>query len=173
MQPTSALQKAFRKFRLTTKDIKKGFYKGTGSGSMGRHTKHGGYVIEFQKVRTYVVPSGLDSFKVCTPRSFMSSFAHYSTMNGPRNKEDQLGMYEMRYRGTNGRKDTDLSTRKSPNNSYQSAAKQTANHTTHPQLTPFVTKSVEKVKGRYEGNAKGPDDPELYLNRWKDVNGLD
>ncbi|KAI0155162.1 mitochondrial ribosomal protein L27-domain-containing protein [Xylariaceae sp. FL1272] len=103
MQPTPVLQKAFRKFRLTTKDIKKGFYKGTGSGSMGRHTKHGGYVIEFQKVRTYVVPPGLDSFK----------------------------------------------------------------------LTPFVTKSVEKVKGRYEGNPKGPDDPQLYLDHWKDVNGLD
>lgn len=31
---------------------------------MGRHTKHGGYVIEWRKVRTYVVPAGLKDFKV-------------------------------------------------------------------------------------------------------------
>lgn len=60
--------RAFRKFPLTTKDINKGFYKGTGSGSMGRHTKFGGYVLDWQKVRTYVVPPELDSFKVRTPR---------------------------------------------------------------------------------------------------------
>lgn len=65
MKPTAALLKRFRKFTLTTKDINKGFYKGTGSGSMGRHTKHGGYVIEWDKVRTYVVPADLDTFNVC------------------------------------------------------------------------------------------------------------
>jgi large subunit ribosomal protein L41 len=42
----------------------KGFYKGTGSGSMGDHTKHGGYIINWDKVRTYVVPDGLDQFPV-------------------------------------------------------------------------------------------------------------
>ncbi|KAL8723081.1 MAG: hypothetical protein Q9225_000552 [Loekoesia sp. 1 TL-2023] len=41
-----------------------GYYKGTGSGSMGRHTKHGGYVIQNQKVRTYVVPKDLKDFKL-------------------------------------------------------------------------------------------------------------
>jgi len=40
----------------------KGYYKGTGSGSMGRHTKHGGYIIEWEKVRTYVVPPNLKDF---------------------------------------------------------------------------------------------------------------
>ncbi|KAI1380170.1 mitochondrial ribosomal protein L27-domain-containing protein [Hypoxylon crocopeplum] len=64
MQPTQALQKAFRKLPLTTKDINKGFYKGTRTGSMGRHTKFGGYVIDWDKVRTYVVPADLDSFKL-------------------------------------------------------------------------------------------------------------
>ncbi|RUS14587.1 LOW QUALITY PROTEIN: mitochondrial ribosomal protein L27-domain-containing protein [Endogone sp. FLAS-F59071] len=29
---------------------------GTGSGSMGRHTKRGGYEIDWNKVRTFVVP---------------------------------------------------------------------------------------------------------------------
>jgi len=68
MKATQVLQvitsRPYRKLRLTTKDINKGFYKGTGSGSMGRHTKHGGYVIEYRKVRTYVVPEGLGDFKV-------------------------------------------------------------------------------------------------------------
>ncbi|OTA62271.1 50S ribosomal protein YmL27 [Hypoxylon sp. EC38] len=64
MQPTQALLKRFRKLPLTTKDIKKGFYKGTRTGSMGRHTKFGGYIIDWDKVRTYVVPVGLDTFKL-------------------------------------------------------------------------------------------------------------
>lgn len=64
MQPTRVLQgMRYRKLRLTTKDVNKGFYKGTGTGSMGRHTKKGGYVIEWAKVRTYVVPP-LEGFKV-------------------------------------------------------------------------------------------------------------
>jgi hypothetical protein len=31
---------------------------------MGRHTKHGDYVIEWHKVRTYIVPEALKDFKV-------------------------------------------------------------------------------------------------------------
>ncbi|KAI0477835.1 putative ribosomal protein [Xylariaceae sp. FL0804] len=102
MQPTASLQKTFRKLQLTTKDIKKGFYKGTRTGSMGRHTKHGGYVIEYAKVRTYVVPP-LADFK----------------------------------------------------------------------LTPFVTNKKAPMHGQYEGYAQGPKNPALYLQRWKDENGLD
>lgn len=71
MQPTSALlslarqpKRAFRKLPLTTKDMNKGFYKGTRTGSMGAHTKFGGYKIDWAKVRTYVVPAGLETFKV-------------------------------------------------------------------------------------------------------------
>jgi large subunit ribosomal protein L41 len=64
MQPTRALLgMRYRKLRLTTKDINKGYYKGTRTGSMGRHTKKGGYIIEWHKVRTYVCPP-LDGFKV-------------------------------------------------------------------------------------------------------------
>ncbi|TRX92342.1 hypothetical protein FHL15_006728 [Xylaria flabelliformis] len=103
MQPTQVLLKQWRKLPLTTKDIKKGFYKGTRTGSMGRHTKHGSYRIEWNKVRTYVVPPGLSEFK----------------------------------------------------------------------LTPFVTPKIETTRGRYEGYAKGPKSPELYLDRWKAENGLD
>ena len=31
---------------------------------MGRHTKHGGYIIDWDKVRTYVVPPNLKEFRV-------------------------------------------------------------------------------------------------------------
>lgn len=67
MQPTaSLLARISRKLRLTTKQssVRGGYYKGTGSGAMGRHTKHGGYIIDPAKVRTYVVPSGLNESKV-------------------------------------------------------------------------------------------------------------
>ncbi|KAI5779313.1 mitochondrial ribosomal protein L27-domain-containing protein [Geopyxis carbonaria] len=64
MQPTAALLKrsttGIRRLRLTTKMVNGGYYKGTGSGSMGRHTKYGTYIIEWDKVRTYVVPDMTD-----------------------------------------------------------------------------------------------------------------
>lgn len=65
MRPTSPLQVGlYRHLKLTTKDVNKGFYKGNRTGSMGRHTKYGGYVIEWNKVRTYAVPQNLKDFKV-------------------------------------------------------------------------------------------------------------
>ncbi|KAJ1665693.1 60S ribosomal protein L27, mitochondrial [Coemansia sp. RSA 1646] len=54
----------FRGAKRGVMTAKKGrnFYKGNRTGSMGSHTKHGGYVIDLDKVRTYVVPdfSGCD-----------------------------------------------------------------------------------------------------------------
>ena len=64
MKPTQALLTHLRKRRLTTKMTNKGYYKGTRTGSMGSHTKHGGYIIDLAKVRTYVVPASLPDFKV-------------------------------------------------------------------------------------------------------------
>lgn len=69
-KPTQPLYRSLRRLALTTKQVNGGYYKGTGSGSLGRHTKHGGYVIEWRKVRTYVVPTDLKSFKV---RSLLSN----------------------------------------------------------------------------------------------------
>ncbi|MCJ1367679.1 hypothetical protein MMC16_006813 [Acarospora aff. strigata] len=63
-KPTQPLSKSLRRLPLTTKQVNKGFYKGTGSGSTGRHTKHGGYIIEWHKVRTYVVPPALKDFNL-------------------------------------------------------------------------------------------------------------
>jgi hypothetical protein len=68
MKPTSSLLVgAYRHLKLTTKDVNKGFYKGNRTGSMGRHTRFGGYIIEWHKVRTYAVPEDLASCKVCSP----------------------------------------------------------------------------------------------------------
>ncbi|KAI8886402.1 hypothetical protein K501DRAFT_213765 [Backusella circina FSU 941] len=39
------------------------YYKGTGSGAMGRHTKNGGYLVDWNKVRTFVVPN-LENFSL-------------------------------------------------------------------------------------------------------------
>jgi large subunit ribosomal protein L41 len=66
MRPTEVLFRRLRRLALTTKQANKGFYKGTGTGSTGRHTKHGGYVIEWAKVRTYVAPPNLKTFTVST-----------------------------------------------------------------------------------------------------------
>lgn len=62
--PTLPLLRRVRHFQLTTKNGPKDYYKGTRSGNTGRHTKHGGFVVDFDKVRTYVVPEGLADFKV-------------------------------------------------------------------------------------------------------------
>ncbi|KAK1755735.1 mitochondrial ribosomal protein L27-domain-containing protein [Echria macrotheca] len=101
MQPTRILQgMRYRKLRLTTKDVNKGYYKGTGSGSMGRHTKHGGYVIEWDKVRTYVCPP-LEGFKL-TPfvsQTIRPQHGIYNgDPNGPRNPE----LYLSRWKSENG-----------------------------------------------------------------------
>ncbi|KAJ2556557.1 60S ribosomal protein L27, mitochondrial [Coemansia sp. RSA 1933] len=77
----------FRGAKRGVMTAKKGrnFYKGNRTGSMGRHTKHGGYVIDLDKVRTYVVPDlancelkpyvsrSSDQFKLdpCTADDFM------------------------------------------------------------------------------------------------------
>lgn len=54
-----------RRLPLTTKQGHN-YYKGTRTGSMGRHTKHGGYLVDFAKVRTYPRPVNLDT---CSVRS--------------------------------------------------------------------------------------------------------
>ncbi|GAP86798.1 putative 50S ribosomal protein 27 [Rosellinia necatrix] len=101
MQPTPALLKRFRKLPLTTKDIKKGFYKGTGSGSMGQHTKYGGYVIDWNKVRTYVVPAGLDTFKLTpfvTKKIIATKGRYEGYPKGPRSPD----LYLDRWKAENG-----------------------------------------------------------------------
>jgi hypothetical protein len=65
-QPSQPLFKALRRLPMTTKQAPKkgGYYKGNRTGSMGWHTKFGNYRIDWRKVRTYVVPQGLNDVKV-------------------------------------------------------------------------------------------------------------
>lgn len=56
MQPSPVLQRAIRRLALTTKQGPHNYYKGNGTGSLGQHTKYGGYRIDWKKVRTYVCP---------------------------------------------------------------------------------------------------------------------
>ncbi|KAK3724781.1 60S ribosomal protein L27, mitochondrial [Vermiconidia calcicola] len=56
MQPTQPLFRALRRLALTTKQGPHNYYKGNRTGAMGRHTKYGGYIIDYAKVRTYVCP---------------------------------------------------------------------------------------------------------------------
>ncbi|KAL1957440.1 hypothetical protein VTO42DRAFT_6008 [Malbranchea cinnamomea] len=61
-RPTKCLQ---ARLRLTTKQVNGGYYKGTRTGSMGYFAKEKGkYIIDWKKVRTYVVPENLEDFKL-------------------------------------------------------------------------------------------------------------
>ena len=68
MRPSQPLFRKLTRLALTTKQAAKGggYYKGTGTGPLGVHTKHGGYRILWRLVRTYVVPPELKDCKVCS-----------------------------------------------------------------------------------------------------------
>lgn len=67
MRPTAILQKRIKtRVRFTTKNVAKGFYRGTGTGALGAHTQYGNYLIDWRKVRHFVVPNLKDA-KVCDP----------------------------------------------------------------------------------------------------------
>jgi len=76
MRATQQLLGKYRHLRLTTKDVNKGFYKGNRTGTVGRHTKHGGFIVDYSRVRTYVVPQGLKDFKVRSMRGPLVRIAH-------------------------------------------------------------------------------------------------
>lgn len=60
MRPTAPLFRSIRRLQLNTKQAGKDFYRGNRTGSMGSHTKYGGYVLNYNKVRTYVCPDLTD-----------------------------------------------------------------------------------------------------------------
>jgi hypothetical protein len=63
MKPSLVLM---RRLAFTTKEVGRGFYRGTRTGSMGAHTEYGGYILDYRKVRNYVVPEIVD-FNVRLP----------------------------------------------------------------------------------------------------------
>ena len=60
MKPSSVL---CARLRFTTKEVGRGFYRGTRTGSVGAHTEYGGYVVDWRKVRNFNVPD-LIGFKL-------------------------------------------------------------------------------------------------------------
>jgi large subunit ribosomal protein L41 len=63
MHPTAPLFRSIRRLALNTKQAGKDYYKGNRTGSMGSHTKYGGYIVDPKKVRTYKCPD-LSDFNV-------------------------------------------------------------------------------------------------------------
>lgn len=59
---------------LTTKQGNKHYYKGTRSSGIGRQNSHGKYIINWDKVRTYVVPASLHTSEI---KSMVSPNAAY------------------------------------------------------------------------------------------------
>ncbi|KAF2765017.1 hypothetical protein EJ03DRAFT_331352 [Teratosphaeria nubilosa] len=91
MKPTQPLLKAIKRLPLTTKQGPHNYYKGNRTGSMGTHTKYGGYVIDWRKVRTYVCPDLTDfeltpfvALRIKKPRD---SFSHTKTNSALDGKE--------------------------------------------------------------------------------------
>ncbi|ORZ07672.1 mitochondrial ribosomal protein L27-domain-containing protein [Absidia repens] len=68
-----SISRGAKRIQLTAKQGHH-FYKGTGSGAMGRHTKNGGYKVDWNKVRTFVVPD-LEGFSLAPYVSRKTPFA--------------------------------------------------------------------------------------------------
>lgn len=64
-----------RRLPLTTKHGHN-YYKGTGTGSTGQHRKHGGFLVDYAKVRTYPRPVNLETCGVSSNQwtSFSAPF---------------------------------------------------------------------------------------------------
>jgi large subunit ribosomal protein L41 len=102
MRASQSLLRKVRFFKLTTKQAGHDYYKGTRTGTVGRHTKHGGYIVNYDRVRTYVVPSGLDTFEL-TP--FVTQKVRpMRGAYGPHPEDQPLhGLYYLnRWKGENG-----------------------------------------------------------------------
>jgi large subunit ribosomal protein L41 len=51
MHPTAPLFRSIRRLALNTKQAGKDYYKGNRTGSMGSHTKYGGYIVDPKKTK--------------------------------------------------------------------------------------------------------------------------
>ncbi|VEU22120.1 DEKNAAC103130 [Brettanomyces naardenensis] len=61
-----------KRLPLSTKQGNKNYYKGTRSSSIGKFNQYGKYTINYEKVRTFVIPEDLDE---CVLRPLVSSLA--------------------------------------------------------------------------------------------------
>lgn len=154
LTPTPVLGRALRRLALTTKQAGKDYYKGTGSGAMGAHTKWGGYKVDPNKVRTYKVPDMTDfpvrlfspaSSLAFPPKSHLHSSAH------PPSPPPMRASLRL--------------------SSIQSETPHPLTTRTRIQLTPFVAKNVKSKTGKGKFSNSSPMDGESYLARWKAEGG--
>jgi Mitochondrial ribosomal protein L27 len=66
----SSIKLMYRRLPLTSKQGHN-YYKGNRVGALGRHTRRGKYLIDYNRVRTYVVPKGLHDSKVLYSQIFL------------------------------------------------------------------------------------------------------
>jgi len=84
MRPTQPLFKRLKtRLRFTTKQVGKGFYRGSNVGSLGAHTRYGDYIIDWRKTRHYVVPDLRDT-------KVISSLTHSSAAEVLTDTHEQL-----------------------------------------------------------------------------------
>lgn len=74
-----------KRWSLSTKQGNKNFYKGTGSTGIGRWTNFGRYQVNWEKVRTFVVPADLNSsdLKPLVDPTTPNIKNHYQGYKGP------------------------------------------------------------------------------------------
>lgn len=74
-----------KRWSLSTKQGNKNFYKGTGSAGIGRWTKFGRYRVNWEKVRTFVVPADLNTsdLKPLVDPTTPNIKNHYEGFKGP------------------------------------------------------------------------------------------
>ncbi|KAF2261982.1 hypothetical protein CC78DRAFT_499251 [Lojkania enalia] len=63
-KPTQCMLGRLRRLPLTTKQARKGFYKGNGVGMLGTIDRYGRFTVDWNRVRTFVVPRDVDVCKL-------------------------------------------------------------------------------------------------------------
>jgi hypothetical protein len=63
-KPTPVLHKMLRRLPLTTKQAGKEYYKGNRVGSLGTISRYGNFSPDWNKIRTYVFPEGIEASEV-------------------------------------------------------------------------------------------------------------
>ena len=155
MRPTNPLLRRVRHLNLTTKQGPHNYYKGNRTGSMGEHTKYGGYVVNYDKVRTYVPPPWDAHFAV-------GIFSHLSLPH-------LLVRAIQRACAPLFHPPPQLSSIIQDHAPFHILALLTQSTA---QLTPFVSNRVTPMKRRYNRGEGGPmyspNSGRYYLELWKD-----
>lgn len=117
---------------------------------MGSHTQYGGYIVDLNLVRTFVVPD-LTDFKVCRYPFPLLRTERLNTIIAKKKLESYI------YVEMINAMDIILTFLPPP----------------FLQLTPFVTRNARATSGAgmYREFEHGPKDARFYLEEWKNNNG--